>query len=214
MIGKKLPQNLLSGLALGICVGAVLLAMFYAQYRWLASELVNTSAAEHEVVLRESFERRFRARLHELADQLAVQVQDASGGPVAEQLETMLAENSTLLGLRAVIDGAEAVQVGTVPLANAGETVWLSHSITMSYPLLDAEQQLGQLVGAFLLDELRAESAAFGPDEPRALLLAPQGGITLGGAWGGRGRAPVGSATCRSAWARWRRWSLTCWLYR
>ena len=40
MIGSKLPQNLLSGLALGVGVGAIMLALFYGQYQWLANELV------------------------------------------------------------------------------------------------------------------------------------------------------------------------------
>jgi len=164
MVGKKLPQNLLSGLALGVCVGAIMLALFYAQYRWLAGELVNTSAAEHEVVLRQSFERRFRAQLHELADQLAVRVNEATTEPAADVLDNMLADNPTLLGLRAVIDGAAAVQVGTVPLASTGETVWLTNSMTMSYPILDGDQPIGQLFGAFLLDDLHAESNAFATD--------------------------------------------------
>ena len=48
MIGNKLPQNLLSGLALGIGVGAIMLALFYGQYQWLANELVSSSATEHD----------------------------------------------------------------------------------------------------------------------------------------------------------------------
>ena len=164
MIGKKLPQNLLSGLALGISVGVIMLALFFAQYRWLAGELVNTSAAEHEVVLRVSFERRFRAQLHQLADQLALQAEAANAVETSTLLDAMLADNSTLIGLRAVIDGTEPAQAGNVPLASTGETVWLSNSITMSYPVLRDEQEIGLLSGAFRLDGLHAESAAFATD--------------------------------------------------
>ncbi len=164
MIGKKLPQNLLSGLALGICVGAIILALFFAQYRWLAGELVNTSAAEHEVVLRESFERRFRAQLHQLADRLAVEGNPADTEKIAVLLNEMLADNPTLIGLRAAFDGANPVQTGNVPLASTSETVWLSNSITMSYPILRGEQAIGLLFGAFQLDALHAESAAFATD--------------------------------------------------
>lgn len=141
-----------------------MLVLFYGQYRWLAGELVNTSAAEHEVVLRESFQRRFRAQLHELADRVAGQ--DTSAGPMetAVLLDSMLADNPALIGLRAVLDGAEPVQVGKVPLAGASETVWLSNSMTMSYPVLREEQSLGLLYGAILLDGLHAESAAFATD--------------------------------------------------
>ena len=100
MIGKKLPQNLLSGIALGVCVGAIMLALFYGQYRWLAGEIVNTSAAEHEVVLRESFERRFRAQLHELADVIAADTENTEAAQIAETLNRMIADNEALLGGR------------------------------------------------------------------------------------------------------------------
>ena len=164
MFGKKLPQNLLSGLALGICVGAILLALFYGQYRWLAGELVNTSAAEHEVVLRESFERRFRAQLHELADRVGVEVDSNDSSQLADILDGMIADNAALFGLRIVVDNISPVHVGNVPLANTEETVWLSNSITLSYPVLKGEESIGALYGAFLLDELHAESAAFATD--------------------------------------------------
>lgn len=164
MIGKKLPQNLLSGLALGICVGAIMLALFYGQYRWLASELVNTSAAEHEVVLRESFERRFRAQLHELADQVAVELEGSDSTQLAETLNEMIAGNTALFGLRIVVDEISPVHVGRVPLANTDETVWLSNSITLSYPILKDDITMGSLYGAFSLDALHAESAAFASD--------------------------------------------------
>jgi diguanylate cyclase (GGDEF)-like protein/PAS domain S-box-containing protein len=164
MIGKRLPQNLLSGLALAICAGTIVLALFYGQYRWLAGELVNTSAAEHEVVLRESFERRFRAQLHELADRIAVEVDNSGSEYLFDVLNQMVADNTALLGLRAVVNDITPAQVGTVPLANAQETVWLSNSITMPYPIIRQDETIGNLYGAFLLDELHAESAAFATD--------------------------------------------------
>ena len=118
MLRKKLPQNLLSGLALGICVGAIMLALFYGQYHWLAGELVNTSAAEHEVVLRESFERRFRAQLHEMADQVSLEIDSKDPTELAEILNKMIAENTALFGLRIVAGDNSPVHVGRVPLAN------------------------------------------------------------------------------------------------
>ena len=161
MIGKKLPQNLLSGLALGICVGAIMLALFYGQYQWLAGKLVNTSAAEHEVVLRESFERRFRAQLHELADQLSTEIHSKDSSELAEILDVMIADNAALFGLRIIVDDISPVHVGSVPLANTEETVWLSNSITLSYPMLRDDVSIGAVYGAFSLDDLHAESAAF-----------------------------------------------------
>ncbi|MGI9199477.1 MAG: EAL domain-containing protein [Woeseiaceae bacterium] len=161
MIGKKLPQNLLSGLALGVCVGAIMLALFYGQYRWLAGEIVNTSAAEHEVVLRESFERRFRAQLHELADLVAVDVENSEAEEIAATLDRMVADNIALLGLRVDVGDAAPLQVGNVPFASEGEVVWLSNSITMPYPIYQQEEAIGQMYGTFSLNDLRAESATF-----------------------------------------------------
>lgn len=164
MIGKKLPQNLLSGLALGVCVGAIMLALFYGQYHWLAAEIVNTSAAEHEVVLRESFERRFRAQLHELADLVAADVESTEAEQVAATLDRMIADNQALLGLRVDVGDAAPLQVGNVPFASEGEVVWLSNSITMPYPIYRQEEAIGQMFGTFSLNDLRAESAAFATD--------------------------------------------------
>jgi diguanylate cyclase (GGDEF)-like protein/PAS domain S-box-containing protein len=164
MIGKKLPQNLLSGLALGVCVGAIMLALFYGQYHWLAGEIVNTSAAEHEVVLRESFERRFRAQLHELADLIAVDVENAEAEQIAATLDRMIADNTALLGLRVDVGDTAPLQVGNVPFASEGEVVWLSNSITMPYPIYQQEEAVGQMYGTFSLNDLRAESAAFATD--------------------------------------------------
>ncbi|MGI9219742.1 MAG: EAL domain-containing protein [Woeseiaceae bacterium] len=164
MIGKILPQNLLSGLALGVCVGAIMLALFYGQNRWLADELVNSSAAEHEVVLRESFERRFRAQLHGLADELALQIESSGSDQLANTLDRMLAENNALLGLRIIVDEFAPVQVGNVPLASANEIVWLSNSITMPYAVYQQDESIGELYGTFSLDDLRAELAAFTTD--------------------------------------------------
>ena len=164
MIGKKLPQNLLSGLALGICVGAIIFALFWVQYRWLAGELVNTSSAEHEVVLRESFERRFRAQLHDVVDQLEPEIQQASPAQLTAMLESMVADNSALLGLRLSVADAAPIQVGNVPLPSAREVVWLSNSITLPYAINEGEDRIGQVLGTFALDDLRAESAAFATD--------------------------------------------------
>lgn len=164
MIGNKLPQNLLSGLALAIFVGATMLALFFGQYRWLAGELVNTSAAEHEVVLRESFERRYRAQLHELTDQIAVEVDSGETDELAGVLEQMIGDNAALIGLRIVVDDVAPIQVGNVPLPGVREVVWLSDSITLPYPIYQREATIGELTGTFTLADLRAESAAFEKD--------------------------------------------------
>ncbi len=165
MIGKKLPQNLLSGLALGVGVGAIMLALSYGQYQWLAGELVSSSTAEHEVVLRASFERRMRAQMHNIADRVATEIatNDASGLPL--MLDRLIAENAALFGLSVEVDGQAALKAGDLPQSSGTEeTVWRTDSLTMSYPLMQTEERIGHLHGAFLLEDLHAESAAFATD--------------------------------------------------
>jgi len=70
MIGSKIPRYLLFGLTLGVIVAAAMLSMFYGQYRWLANEITTTSAAQHDAFLRASYERRVRAQMHSVADDI------------------------------------------------------------------------------------------------------------------------------------------------
>ena len=53
--GSKIPRYLMLVLALGVVVTAVMLLMFYGQYRWLAYEFTTNSAAEHEALIRTSY---------------------------------------------------------------------------------------------------------------------------------------------------------------
>jgi diguanylate cyclase (GGDEF)-like protein/PAS domain S-box-containing protein len=165
MIGNKLPQNLLSGLALGVGVGAIMLALFFGQYRWLAGELVSSSAAEHEVFLRASFERRMRAQLHGMADRVAVEIETGEADRLPIVVDRLIAENAALSGLRVEVDDRATLRSGDFPQSTGTEeTVWLTDSLTMSYPIVRTESRIGQLHGAFLLDDLHAESAAFAAD--------------------------------------------------
>ncbi|MGI9271157.1 MAG: putative bifunctional diguanylate cyclase/phosphodiesterase [Woeseiaceae bacterium] len=162
MIGSKIPRYLLLGLGLGVAVGVIMLSMFYGQYRWLANEMVTTSSTEHNAFLQSSFERRIRAQMHAMSDQIAADIESTNAVPQAASLNELLAENSAITGLRVQIDGATAVQVGDVATMNSdADTAWLSDSLAMSYPIMRDEQQIGVLSGNFLLDELRAESAGF-----------------------------------------------------
>ncbi len=165
MIGSKLPQNLLSGLALGVGVGAIMLALFYGQYHWLASELVSSSAAEHDIVLRASFERRMRAQLHGMADRVAAEIEADNAKQLNVVLERMVAQNDALAGLRVEVDGEQILRAGTFPKSGSNDAaVWSTDSLTMSYPVLQDEEAIGELHGVFLLDDLHAESTAFATD--------------------------------------------------
>lgn len=165
MIGNKLPQNLLSGLALGVAVGAIMLALFYGQYHWLARELVSSSAAQHEVLLRASFERRMRAQLHGMADRVAAEIDTEDAARLPLILDRMVAENGALSGLQVEIDEHVTLESGNLPKATTVEdTVWLTDSLTLSYPIQQMDAHFGELRGTFLLNDLLEESNAFATD--------------------------------------------------
>ena len=162
MVSSKIPRYLLLGLTLAIAVGVIMLSMFYGQYRWLASEIVSTSAAEHDAVLHTSFERRVRAQMHAMAEHVALEIESSDIVELPTILDRQIAENSTLTGLRFTAKDNAVTQIGTVPALSPGEsTIWRAGELIMSYPVVHHEQNFGELSGLFLLDELHAESASF-----------------------------------------------------
>ncbi len=51
MIGSRIPRFLLYATTLGVIVAAIMLSMFYGQYRWLANQIVSTSSDEHRALV-------------------------------------------------------------------------------------------------------------------------------------------------------------------
>jgi len=99
MIGNKIPRFLRMGLTLGIAVGVIMLSMFYGQYRWLANEMVTTSAKQHDAFLYASFERRVRAQLHAMADELALEF-GAPDSPSVYTILNRLTTDNAMLAVR------------------------------------------------------------------------------------------------------------------
>lgn len=142
-----------------------MLALFYGQYHWLARELVSSSAAQHEVLLRASFERRMRAQLHGMADRVAAEIDTEDAARLPLILDRMVAENGALSGLQVEIDEHVTLESGNLPKATTVEdTVWLTDSLTLSYPIQQMDAHFGELRGTFLLNDLLEESNAFATD--------------------------------------------------
>jgi diguanylate cyclase (GGDEF)-like protein/PAS domain S-box-containing protein len=160
MIGNKIPRYLWLVLALGASVAVIMLSMFYAQYRWLASEITEASVAEHGRLLDESLERRSRAQLHVIADRLAATPGDDAS--VTALLNSALADNAALAGMfYARADGAGR-RVGSIADVVADTTVaWFEDRLVMSYPVEAGGTQLGTLYASFELATLRAEARSF-----------------------------------------------------
>jgi diguanylate cyclase (GGDEF)-like protein/PAS domain S-box-containing protein len=162
MIGSKIPRYLLLGLALGVAVGAVMLSMFYAQYRLLASEIVTASAANYDADLRRSFEARARAQMHAMASDIAIRLDADDNAPVEDLLRDMLADDSSLAGLRLETGDLIVAEVGEPPGTVVDDQAsWLTDTITLRYPVVHFEQALGDLSASFQLDALHNESARF-----------------------------------------------------
>jgi len=162
MIGSKIPRYLLFGLTLGFVVAAIMLSMFYGQYRWLAHEITSTSAAEHDTFLRGSYERRVRAQMHTAADSLSSGADATNPAFVLTILNRAIANNETLAGLRFVSADLDMRQAGSLPDVDISDAVtWLPENLVMTYPVVRANQELGVLIGSFELHQLRAESQEF-----------------------------------------------------
>jgi len=162
MIGSKIPRYLLFLLTLGTAVAAIMLSMFYGQYRWLANEITTASATEHNVHLRESFERRAQADLHIIADALI----SAEGAPgdssVLQVLNRAIAENELIAGLRFVSSDSDVRQTGSIPAEQGPDSiVWFPDHLLMSYSIVRDDQTLGVLSSSFELQSMHAESLAF-----------------------------------------------------
>ena len=175
MIGSKIPRYLLYVLILGAAVAFIMLSMFYGQYRWLADEITTASAARHEAFLRTSYERRVRAQMHAVADDLASRYDSEDPAFVSSVLNRAIANNTTMAGLRFVADGREMRQAGSLPeLDFSGPVEWLPDKLLITYPVTRDEKQLGVLAGSFEVDQMRAEARAFAGELQQAELHSRQ----------------------------------------
>jgi len=162
MIGSRIPRFLLYATMLGAVVAAIMLTLFFAQYRWLANQIVTASYDEHRALLEQSFERRARADLHRVADNLPL----GSGSPDAallnRALNRALADNPGLNGLRLTLEGDTMFMSGNYPRSAGGHTTtWLDEQLLLSYEINRDATEPGYLSGSFDLAPLRADLDRF-----------------------------------------------------
>jgi diguanylate cyclase (GGDEF)-like protein/PAS domain S-box-containing protein len=162
MVGSRVPRYLMLGLTLGPAVAAIMLSMFYGQYRWLANEITTTSSTEHESFLRDSYSWRVRAQMQSVADQFAVDTELNDPVHVSDLLNRAIIENDLMTGLRFTGKDLSVRQIGNVPESDKNtEIVWFSNSLLIHYPVTRENEQVGVLAGFFDLQEMFAESRAF-----------------------------------------------------
>lgn len=161
MIGSRIPRFLLYATTLGVIVAAIMLSMFYGQYRWLANQIVSTSYEEHRALLEASFERRMRADLHAIADMLPA---EGSAEPIAirNTLSRAMTANHELNGIRFTSSGGESWTGGNYPqVPYTSETTWLDGQVLVTYPVIRDEQEIGHVSGSFELTTMRSDLTSF-----------------------------------------------------
>ena len=162
MIGSRIPRLLLYAAMLGACGSAIMLTLFFGQYRWLANQIVTTSYDQHRVLVEGSFERRSRAMLHEIADQLPAEISSDDAGPIRTELNRALTTNPGLNGLRLVAVSGDTWSSGNFPQAiDSSEATWLSEQLLLSYPVIRDSEEVARLSGSFDLAPLRADLEKF-----------------------------------------------------
>ena len=115
MIGNRIPRFLLYSTALGAVVAVVMLTLFYAQYRWLANQIVSVSYEEHRALLEASYERRARADLHGIADQLPIDGPVVEASALDRALNRAMVDNADLNGLQLTTQDGETFTSGNFP---------------------------------------------------------------------------------------------------
>ena len=159
---RKIPRFLLFASVLGIVVTAIMLSMFYGQYRWLSNEIREASSAEHDHFIEESFERRARFELHVTAGILVLDIDIDNSSDVFRILNRSLSGDDSLTGIRFTSKDSQSVQAGHFPsIETGGEMAWLQNNLILSYTVVANGVTLGELQGSFRLDRLRAESNQF-----------------------------------------------------
>ena len=162
MIGTRTPRLLLLAVALGVAVAGIMLTVFYGQYRWLASEIIETSSGQYDRQAAASFERRARHQIHMAADRLTGSVDLADPAAVSVALNAVLADNANLTGVRLIQTDVAPIDVGAFPRSvEAVSSTWLDELLVVSYPVERNGVVVATLAGSFDLAELRAESTQF-----------------------------------------------------
>ena len=140
---------------------AVILSIFYGQYRWVTGGMVAISVEQHSESLAASFERRARGQLYRLSNAV-IEAGGDSPTETSDILDRAIRNSETLNGLRYTdADGATFVSGQAAEEPVSGNVLWRQDRLYMRYPVEKDDETIGSLTGSFDLATLRAETAAF-----------------------------------------------------
>ncbi|MCH9693983.1 MAG: EAL domain-containing protein [Gammaproteobacteria bacterium] len=162
MIGIKTPRLLVLAVALGAAVSGIMLSVFYVQYQWLAQEIVTTSSAERDRLLAVEFQIIAQSKLelagHELGDKIA----SPDEINTATALNAMLLQDTQLAGVQFTSTSGATSQAGSFPPGPHNDSSnWLDNRLILTTEVGAGGKTLGELSGAFDLEDLRTESRRF-----------------------------------------------------
>ena len=162
MIGSRIPRLVFYAVTLGAIGAVVMLTLFFGQYRWLANQLVTASYDEHLTLLEASFERRARAELHAIADNLPNEIAGTDPIELSNALNRAMVEHPGINGLRLTDSASRSLVSGNLsPEFEITETTWQNQQLLLSYPVIRAGVEVGQLLGSFDLSSLQTELDMF-----------------------------------------------------
>ena len=140
---------------------AVILSIFYGQYRWVTGGMVAISVEQHGDSLAASFERRARGQLYRLSNAV-IEAGIDSPAVTSDILDRAIRNSETLNGLRYThADGSIFVSGQAAEEPVTGNVLWRQDRLYMKYPVEKDDEPVGSLTGSFDLATLRAETAAF-----------------------------------------------------
>ena len=162
MIGSRIPRFFLYATVLGTVVAAIMLSMFFGQYRWLAGQIMSTSYEEHRTLLEASFNRHTRAELRAISDALPADLVAADENSIVVALNRALIANPKLKGLQVELSTGATFTIGAYPQVDGDpDTVWLTDYMLQSSPIVRNELEIGRIAGSFALDWFHADLTSF-----------------------------------------------------
>ncbi|MCH8943199.1 MAG: EAL domain-containing protein [Proteobacteria bacterium] len=162
MIGIRPPRLLVLAVTLGVAVSFIMVSIFYGQYRSLANQLVASSSAQHDLLLRDSFTLHARAQLDNAANHLVTTLSGFDDPALVKALHRALADNQDLIGIVYTDHSQQVITAGDFPAdVDPTTTTWLTESLVIASPVVRNGEEIGVLSGAFELGALRANSASY-----------------------------------------------------
>jgi diguanylate cyclase (GGDEF)-like protein/PAS domain S-box-containing protein len=162
MIGSKIPRYLFFTLTFGGIVAAIILSMFYGQYRWLASEIATRGYEEHNAFLEADFEQRARTRLAGITGSISASTDLEDQAAILRELNRALTQNEFMTGLRYTDASGRTLQAGNFPTVEiTGDTTWLPNDLVLIQQVLNDGTRIGSLAASYEIDQLRADATMF-----------------------------------------------------